>query len=106
MITTRTGVDLTEKIARWAVEKVKELEAEDLSGFIFKSRSPSCGMKSVQVIQENGQSVRKGVGIFTRMFIENFPRVPVEDEGSLGDPGARDDFIEAVFINSPLRSED
>ena len=106
LVTTRTGVDLTEKMTRWAVKKVKELETEDLSGFIFKSRSPSCGMKSVQVIQENGQSVRKGVGIFTRMFIENFPRVPVEDEGSLGDPGARDDFIEAVFINSPLRSED
>jgi uncharacterized protein YbbK (DUF523 family) len=99
LVTTRTGVDLTEKMTRWASKKVRELESENLSGFIFKSRSPSCGMKSVQVIQENGQSVTTGVGIFARMFMEKFPRVPVEEESRLSDPGIRENYIEAIFTN-------
>ena len=106
LVTTRTGVDLTEKMTRWASKRIRELESENLSGFIFKSRSPSCGIKSVQIVQENVQSAKQGVGVFAKAFMENFPQVPVEDEGSLGDPGARDDFIEAIFINSPLRMED
>ena len=106
LVTTRTGVDLTEKMTRWASKRIRELESENLSGFIFKSRSPSCGIKSVQIVQENGQSAKPGVGVFAKAFMENFPRVPVEDEGSLGDRGARDDFIEAIFSDSPLRMED
>ena len=99
LVTTRTGVDLTDRMKSWAARRVRELASEGLSGFIFKSRSPSCGIKSVQVIQENSQSATPGAGIFARIFMENFPRVPVEDEGSLGDRGARDDFIEAIFTN-------
>ena len=106
LVMTRTGVDLTEKMTRWADKKVRELESEDLSGIVFKSRSPSCGMKSVEVIQENGQFVTPGVGVFARIFMEYFPQLPVEDEGTLGDPGVREDFIEAIFADSPLRIED
>ena len=99
LVTTRTGVDLTDRMKSWAASRVRELAAEGLSGFIFKSRSPSCGIKSVNLIQKNGQCVTPGVGIFARMFMENFPRVPVEDEGTLRDPGVRDDFSEAIFTN-------
>jgi uncharacterized protein YbbK (DUF523 family) len=97
LVTTRTGVDLTEKMTGWARNRVKELESEDLSGFVFKSRSPSCGIERVVVIQENGQPVRKGVGIFARAFMENFPHVLVEDEDRLSDPGTRENFMEEIF---------
>jgi len=97
LVTTRTGVDLTEKMTGWARNRVKELESEDLSGFVFKSRSPSCGIERVIVTLENGQPVGKGIGIFARAFMENFPHVPVEDEDRLSDPGNREKFMEAVF---------
>jgi uncharacterized protein YbbK (DUF523 family) len=106
LVTTQTGVDLTEKMTRWASKRIRELESENLSGFIFKSRSPSCGMKSVNLIQKNGQSAKPGVGVFAKAFMENFPQVPVEDEGTLRDPGLREDFIEAIFTDSRLRIED
>ena len=99
LVTTRTGVDLTEKMTRWASKRIRELESEDLSGYIFKSKSPSCGMDQVKVIQDKGQLVKRGVGIFCKIFMEHFPRVPVEDECTLRDPGVRDDFIEAIFTN-------
>ena len=97
IVTTRTDVDLTERMTSWAVNRIEELRSEGLSGFVFKSRSPSCGMECVEVILENGRSVKPGVGIFARMFVENFPHIPVEDERTLGDPETRENFYKAIF---------
>ena len=102
LVTTRTGIDHTDLLVKWARKRVRELESENLSGFIFKSRSPSCGMERVEVIQENGQPVKPGVGIFARIFMENFPHVPVEDEGRLSDPELRENFTEAIFNNKVI----
>jgi len=83
---------------RWAERKLKELERLDLCGFVFKSRSPSSGMKGVRVYSPEGMPRYRGVGIFARAFMEYFPLLPVEDEGRLSDPGLRENFIERVFV--------
>jgi uncharacterized protein YbgA (DUF1722 family) len=41
--------------------------------------------------------VKKGVGMFARIFMEHFPLLPVEDEGRLHDPELRENFIERIF---------
>ena len=38
-----------------------------------------------------------GVGLFARAFIEQFPLIPVEEEGRLCDSTLRENFIERVF---------
>jgi hypothetical protein len=96
-MTSHTGRDYTELMLKWALKRIAELEHVDLCGFIFKSRSPSSGMEQVKVYNAKGVPVRKGVGIFARAFMENFPLLPVEDDGRLYDPGLRDNFIERVF---------
>ena len=40
---------------------------------------------------------RNGVGLFARAFIEQFPLIPVEEEGRLCEPTLRENFIERVF---------
>jgi uncharacterized protein YbgA (DUF1722 family) len=40
---------------------------------------------------------KKGQGIFARVFTENFPLVPVEEEGRLHDSKLRETFIEQIF---------
>jgi len=97
LLTSRTGVDLTDRMKGWAAGRVRDLESEDLSGFIFKSRSPSSGMERVNVFSDKGQPVKRGVGIFARAFMDHFPHVPVEEDGRLNDPGLRENFIEAIF---------
>jgi len=98
LLTVRTGKDQTERMLRWAERKLKELERLDLCGFVFKSRSPSSGMKGVRVYSPEGMPRYRGVGIFARAFMEYFPLLPVEDEGRLSDPGLRENFIERVFV--------
>ena len=77
---------------------MKELEKENLCGFIFKSDSPSSGLERVKVYDPNGIPVKKGVGLFARVFIDHFPLLPVEDEGRLHDPLLRENFIESIFV--------
>jgi uncharacterized protein YbgA (DUF1722 family)/uncharacterized protein YbbK (DUF523 family) len=97
LVTIRTKQDMTDRMVRWANKRVLELENEDLCGFIFKSNSPSSGMERVRVYNENRMSVKKGVGIFARIFMDHFRLLPVEDEGRLHNPGLRENFIERIF---------
>jgi uncharacterized protein YbgA (DUF1722 family) len=97
LVTTHTKQDMTDRMVKWARKRVTELEKEDLCGFIFKSDSPSSGMERTKVYNEKGMPVKKGVGIFARIFMNHFPLLPVEDEGRLHDPGLRENFIERIF---------
>ncbi|NOY87441.1 MAG: DUF523 domain-containing protein [Deltaproteobacteria bacterium] len=97
LIASRTGVDHTDRMQRWARERVRALEKEDLRGFIFKSGSPSSGMERVNVLNEKGIPVRKGRGIFACIFMEHFPLIPVEDDERLKNPQLQENFIERIF---------
>lgn len=97
LVTTRTHIDHTEKMASWARKRVAELEQENLCGFIFKSDSPSSGLMRVKVYTPKGMPEKKGTGLFARAFTEHFPLLPVEEEGRLNDPKLRETFIEQIF---------
>ena len=97
LISSRTKQDHTDRMVEWACKRVIELEKEDLSGFIFRSKSPSSGMEQVKVYSEKGIPVKRGVGIFAKVFMEHFPLLPVEDDGRLHDPKLRENFIERIF---------
>jgi uncharacterized protein YbgA (DUF1722 family)/uncharacterized protein YbbK (DUF523 family) len=97
LVTTRTRVDHTERMADWAEKRVRELEKENLCGFIFKSDSPSSGLERVKVYNPKGMAEKKGVGMFARAFTRHFPLLPVEEEGRLNDAKLRENFIEQIF---------
>jgi len=97
LVTSRTKQDMTERMVQWARKRVVDLEKEDLCGYIFKGDSPSSGMERIKVYNEKGMPVKKGVGMFARIFMEHFPLLPVEDEGRLNDPKLRENFIERIF---------
>ena len=98
LITTRTGTDHTQRMERWARQRSAELEGEVLCGFVFKSRSPSSGLRGIKVYDEKGNPARRGQGMFARAFTHRLPHLPVEDEGRLNDPRLRENFVERVFV--------
>jgi uncharacterized protein YbgA (DUF1722 family)/uncharacterized protein YbbK (DUF523 family) len=97
LVTSRNHVDHTERMVGWAEKRVRELEQENLCGFIFKSDSPSSGLMRVKVYNPKGMAEKKGVGLFARAFTQHFPLLPVEEEGRLNDPKLRETFIEQIF---------
>ena len=97
LVTLDTHTDYTAKMTEWAGTRMAGLEKEELCGFVFKSKSPSCGIDGIKVYPETGGPADDGVGIFARSFMERFPFLPVEDEARLQDPVIRERFIERVF---------
>ena len=103
LLTVRTAVDLTDRMVEYARRRVAALDAEDLSGYVLKKDSPSCGMDRVKVYSTRGVPERSGRGIFAARLVERFPSLPVEEEGRLSDARLRENFIERVFAYWRLR---
>lgn len=91
-------LDITDKLEAYG-ESFASNHAGKLSGFILKSRSPSCGIR-VEVVGDGGRSVSAGTGIFARQIIERIPSMPVIEESCLDDEAVRKNFVEkAVAYN-------
>ncbi len=98
MISKKTQTDWTRPMNNYIKDRLKSLTQDDLCGYIFKSKSPSCGLGRIPVYSEFGSNkVRHGSGIFAQAFTKAFPIVPTEDEGRLNDPRIRENFIVKVF---------
>ena len=93
LVTITTKVDHTDTMARFSRRRVRELAALDLSGFVFKARSPSCGIGRVPLVSAQGVETPEGVGLFAQALIKRFPLLPVEDEDRLHDPQILKDFL-------------
>ncbi len=69
-----------------------------ISGYIFKRASPSCGMERVKVYDPQGRPGRRSAGAYAGALMAALPLLPCEEEGRLGDPDLRENFIERVFV--------
>src|SRR5262249_26498004 len=98
MITTRTGIDHSAVMRRYAKRRVAQLATADLSGYVLKKNSPSCGLERVKVFHRRKPSPSPvGRGLFADALVQAFPHLPMEEEGRLSDPDRRENFIERVF---------
>ena len=97
LVGNKTGTDHTRRMQTWITRRLADLRRESLSGFIFKSKSPSSGMERIPIYNEKGMPVHRGSGLFAGAFMQRFPDLPVEEEGRLHDPHLREHFLERVF---------
>jgi uncharacterized protein YbgA (DUF1722 family)/uncharacterized protein YbbK (DUF523 family) len=98
LVAERSGIDHTEPMRRFSEAKVAELAALDLTGYVLKKDSPTCGMSRVRVYGEKkGAPRRDGVGAFASVLLEAFPLLPIEEEGRLRDAALRESFVERLF---------
>jgi uncharacterized protein YbgA (DUF1722 family)/uncharacterized protein YbbK (DUF523 family) len=88
------GRDVTEALENYGRRMAQELPP--LAGYLLKSKSPSCGMERVKVSQDKGVP-KLGRGLYAAALMAGRPPLPVEEEGRLGDPVLRENFIERVF---------
>ncbi len=104
LVGNKTGLDHTGKMKAYADRRTAALGREELSGYVLKKDSPSCGMERVRVYATSGMATRDGAGLFASALIRRYPSLPVEEEGRLNDPHLRENFVERVFAYRRLRS--
>jgi uncharacterized protein YbgA (DUF1722 family)/uncharacterized protein YbbK (DUF523 family) len=79
-------------------------EGAGLDGYVFKAKSPSCGIHGIPRYAPSGQPAdHRGRGVFAQRVLNRFPLLPVEDEGRLNDGVLREEFTERVFAAARLR---
>ncbi len=104
MIANKSRADVTDTMRAYAERRAAALERDDLSGYVLKKDSPSCGMERVRIYGRAGMPARDGRGLFAEALIRRQPNLPVEEEGRLNDPGLRENFIERVFAYHRMRA--
>ena len=96
--TLETQQDLTRQMQNWIDTKIRSLKKEPLKGFIFKSKSPSCGIQNVEFFSSREAAPQRiGTGLFAKAFIETFPHLPYLQESDLDDPALVKSFVERVL---------
>jgi uncharacterized protein YbgA (DUF1722 family)/uncharacterized protein YbbK (DUF523 family) len=94
--TRNPGMDLTDPLRRYGERMANELD--DICGYIFMQKSPSCGLERVKVYQDNGlPAFHSGRGAYAQAFCARRPDLPVEEEGRLHDAVLRENFISRVY---------
>ena len=105
MISKKTQTDWTKTMKHYIKNRISFLAHDHLCGYIFKSKSPSCGLGRIPVYAEfESNKVRHGAGMFAKQFTNDFPFIPTEDEGRLNDPKIRENFIVKVFSFNRLQN--
>ena len=97
LVGTESATDWTQHMIRYANKRSRELMKLGVCGYIFKNRSPSCGIARIPVTGKSGKTKRSGRGLFAESFMRQCALVPVEDEGRLHDARIRENFITRVF---------
>lgn len=100
MLGVTSGTDWTERMQATSARLAASLARERLSGYVLKSKSPSCGMERVKLFaapSANAAPEPRGVGLFAQALRERLPNLPVEEEGRLHDARLRESFVERIF---------
>jgi uncharacterized protein YbgA (DUF1722 family)/uncharacterized protein YbbK (DUF523 family) len=99
-LVSRGGLDHTAAVTDLARRRRADLDG--VSGYVVKSRSPSCGLNSVRVHSGDTIAAAAGRGVFAAAVLAADPLLPVEESGRLNDPLLRETFVEQVFARARL----
>ena len=98
-----TDIDISKEMAKYTAKLAASLKREDLSGFILKSRSPSCGIKDVKQYKsakENSAPAGATSGYFGEAVLSGFGGLAIEDDGRLSNFLIRENFLTKVFVHA------
>ncbi len=70
----------------------------EVDGWLFKARSPSCGVGSTPLFDPEGRESGVGDGLASGLLAPDREGVPVGEETLLEDRGAREGFVERLFV--------
>lgn len=93
--TVTQTLDVTESLKQYAHSQTDLMN--QVSGYIFKKGSPSCGIRNVKLLKGKDTELT-GMGIFAQQIAQQFPLLPLADEHELEDVSKRFSFIHRVFV--------
>ncbi len=98
VVCTDSRHDLSAPMEQLGMRRAKELQSAGIAGYVWKTRSPSCGLLEVQVFDSVGGSLlsRNGRGLFASVIARHFPELPMVEESELTNARQLDEFVSAA----------
>jgi len=90
-----SDIDVTEKMLSFCSSKPATLDL--ISGYIFKSKSPSCGIRNIPVFNQGSIIGKNNQGLFAQAIINYFDNLPIVDETELETEQQRHYFVKQVL---------
>lgn len=88
------SLDVSDSLISYSRTKI--LSLAHLSGYVFKARSPSCGVESTPVYSLDGSVKRYSNGIFVEALIKQYPAMPVIDDAEIIIEERLSKFMDAI----------
>lgn len=88
-------LDVTDLMHSYCKRKLPQLDS--IHGYIFKSRSPSCGVTDTPLFNTEGEQLRLGSGLFVQALLQQYPELPITDEQGLQTPRQQQAFLKQVL---------
>ena len=92
---TNPRFDVTDALERHAQQVITRYP--DICGYIFKSRSPSCGVNSTPWQTPTNRETGLTYGIYSAKIKQLAPALPIAEETQLSDASKIDDFVKKVI---------
>ncbi|ADE36188.1 YbgA family protein [Methanohalophilus mahii] len=103
LVQPKTGNDVTEKMDEFTDSFLGELVEVD--GFIFKSKSPTIGIRDIKVYGglSNAGVIERGSGFFADKILKRYSGYPLEEDDRLRNVRIRHDFLTRLFAFADFR---
>ena len=78
---------------------------EEVDGFIFKAKSPSCAIADARIFPapDSEEQIAQGPGLFAGAALEAFDSAAFVDEAGLNEPSVRAGFLTRIFALAGFR---
>lgn len=106
LVQSATGEDITDLMHDYTDKFI--LSIQDIDGIIAKSKSPSCGVKTVNVYDSEyayNRLHKFGTGLFIAKILEHYSWLPVIDDINIINENKLDKFFTALFMHAEFRNK-
>jgi uncharacterized protein YbbK (DUF523 family) len=88
-------IDISDEIIQFCNSKPAALNS--ICGYVFKSKSPSCGIRNISVFNQGKIISQNNRGLFAQAIINYFENLPIVDETELATEQQINNFIQQVL---------
>lgn len=105
LIQSSTKKDITDSMNSYTDKLI--LKMHYINGIIIKSKSPSCGIKTVKIYSSEYEQKllhNYGTGLFIERFLQHYSYLPFIDEINIKNDDMQDNYFVSVFLYTDFKN--
>ncbi|MBF0381882.1 MAG: DUF523 domain-containing protein [Magnetococcales bacterium] len=106
LVTVNSRIDKTAILSNWSKAQITVLQKNKIDGFIFKNRSPSCGLEVTVHNSSKTATKPQGMGLFAQQVKNSFVDLPMAQDDDLQNQENIQKFIMEMKHPTPQPSRE